>query len=127
MGELVGRVMCSDRICQRARRYRLRRPQGHGFFKGGHDGSDSQHHGLHRGSQRCVVILSNDVRSEAGFADLVRFILGDTGVPYGWEYGAFAASRRAAYFALTSRAPALTPPGPKQPLRVSSRTPARVT
>ena len=30
---------------------------------------------------------SNDVRSEAGFADLVRFILGDTGVPYDWEYG----------------------------------------
>jgi hypothetical protein len=28
---------------------------------------------------RCVVILSNDVRSEAGFADLVGFILGDTG------------------------------------------------
>ena len=28
-------------------------------------------------SQRCVVILSNDVRSEAGFARLVRFILGD--------------------------------------------------
>jgi len=38
-------------------------------------------------SQRCVLILSNDVRSEAGFADLVRFILGDTGVPYDWEYG----------------------------------------
>ena len=36
---------------------------------------------------RCVVILSNDVRAEAGFADLVRFILGDTGVPYDWEYG----------------------------------------
>ena len=31
--------------------------------------------------------LSNDVRSEAGFADLVRFILGDTAVPYNWEYG----------------------------------------
>jgi hypothetical protein len=38
-------------------------------------------------SQRCVLILSNDVRSEAGFADLVRFILGDTAVPYDWEYG----------------------------------------
>jgi CubicO group peptidase (beta-lactamase class C family) len=38
-------------------------------------------------SQRCVLILSNDVRSEAGFADLVWFILGDTGVPYDWEYG----------------------------------------
>ncbi len=24
-------------------------PQGHGFFKGGHDGPDRQHHGLHRG------------------------------------------------------------------------------
>jgi hypothetical protein len=22
-----------------------------------------------------------------GFADLVRFILGDTGVPYDWDYG----------------------------------------
>jgi hypothetical protein len=32
--------------------------------------------------QRCVLILSNDVRAEAGFADLVRFILGDSGVPY---------------------------------------------
>jgi hypothetical protein len=41
-------------------------------------------------SQRCVVLLSNDVRSEAGFADLVHFILGDTGVPYDWEYGAYA-------------------------------------
>ena len=38
-------------------------------------------------SQRCVLILSNDVRAEAGYAELVRFILGDTGVPYDWEYG----------------------------------------
>jgi hypothetical protein len=30
--------------------------------------------------------LSNDVRSGVGFADLVRFILGETGVPYDWEY-----------------------------------------
>jgi hypothetical protein len=40
--------------------------------------------------QRCVVILSNDVRAEAGFADLVKFILGDTGVPYDWECGDYA-------------------------------------
>ena len=38
-------------------------------------------------NQRCVLILSNDVRSEAGFAEMVKFILGDTGVPYDWEYG----------------------------------------
>ena len=38
-------------------------------------------------SERCVLLLANDVRAEAGFADLVRLILGDTGVPYEWEYG----------------------------------------
>ena len=37
--------------------------------------------------ERCVVILSNDVRAEAAFSGLVKFILGDTGVPYDWEYG----------------------------------------
>jgi CubicO group peptidase (beta-lactamase class C family) len=65
-------------------------PQGHGFFKGGHDGQTANTMVCLETSRRCVVILSNDVRAEAGFADLVRFILGDTGVPYDWEYGAFA-------------------------------------
>jgi len=62
-------------------------PQGHGFYKGGHDGQTANTMVCIETSQRCVVILSNDVRSEAGFPELVRFILGDTGVPYDWEYG----------------------------------------
>ena len=62
-------------------------PQGHGFYKGGHDGQTANTLVCLEDSQRCALILSNDVRSEAGFADLVRFILGDTGVPYDWEYG----------------------------------------
>jgi CubicO group peptidase (beta-lactamase class C family) len=62
-------------------------PQGHGFYKGGHDGATANSVVCMEASERCVVILSNDVRSEAGFAKLVRFILGDTGVPYDWEYG----------------------------------------
>jgi CubicO group peptidase (beta-lactamase class C family) len=62
-------------------------PQGHGFYKGGHDEQTANTMVCIKTSQRCVVILSNDVRSEAGFAELVRFILGDTGVPYDWEYG----------------------------------------
>jgi CubicO group peptidase (beta-lactamase class C family) len=62
-------------------------PQGHGFFKGGHDGQTANTMVCIQASQRCVLILSNDVRSEAGFPELVRFILGDTGVPYDWEYG----------------------------------------
>ncbi|HEY4299490.1 MAG TPA: serine hydrolase domain-containing protein [Candidatus Didemnitutus sp.] len=61
-------------------------PQGHGFFKGGHNDSTGNTLVALEKSRRCVVILSNDVRSEAGFGDLVRFILGDTGVPYDWEY-----------------------------------------
>jgi CubicO group peptidase (beta-lactamase class C family) len=62
-------------------------PQGHGFYKGGHDGQTANTMVCIKASQRCVLILSNDVRSEAGFAELVGFILGDTGVPYDWEYG----------------------------------------
>jgi hypothetical protein len=34
-----------------------------------------------------VLLLANDVRAEASFPDLVRFVLGDNGVPYDWEYG----------------------------------------
>jgi CubicO group peptidase (beta-lactamase class C family) len=62
-------------------------PQGHGYFKGGHDDQTANTMVCLEASRRCVLILSNDVRSEAAFADLVAFILGDTGVPYDWEYG----------------------------------------
>jgi uncharacterized protein YgiB involved in biofilm formation len=34
-----------------------------------------------------ALILSNDVRAEAGFAERVIFRLDDTGVPYDCEYG----------------------------------------
>jgi CubicO group peptidase (beta-lactamase class C family) len=65
-------------------------PQGHGFFKGGHDGQTANTMVCIEKNERCVLVLSNDVRSEAGFSDIVRFILGDTGVPYDWEYGDYA-------------------------------------
>lgn len=65
-------------------------PQGHGFYKGGHDGQTANTLVCVEQGQRCAVILSNDVRSEAGFAELVKFLLGDTGVPYDWEYGDYA-------------------------------------
>lgn len=62
-------------------------PQGPGFFKGGHDNQTGNTMVCVERSERCVVILSNDVRAEKGYADLVKFVLGDTGVPYDWEYG----------------------------------------
>lgn len=74
----------------RLRCARSRRSGSHGFYKGGHDGQTANTMICIEPSQRCVVILSNDVRSEAGFADLVKFILGDTGVPFDWEYGDYA-------------------------------------
>ncbi len=61
-------------------------PQGPGFFKGGHnDSTGNMLVCLERG-QRCVLILANDVRAEAAFPMLVRTVLGETGVPWRWEY-----------------------------------------
>ncbi|MFZ2987398.1 serine hydrolase domain-containing protein [Ideonella sp.] len=62
-------------------------PQGHGFFKGGHNDSTGNLWVCLERSRRCVVLLANDVRAEAAFPKLVQFILGDTGVPLNWEYG----------------------------------------
>ena len=62
-------------------------PQGRGFYKGGHDSSTANTMVCIEASKRCVVILSNDVRAESEFPGLVKFILGNTGVPYDWEYG----------------------------------------
>lgn len=63
-------------------------PQGAGFYKGGHDDATGNTWVCVQASQRCVVVLGNDVRSENGFPALVKFVLGETGVPYDWEYGA---------------------------------------
>lgn len=62
-------------------------PQGRGFFKGGHNDSTGNTLVCVLRGRRCVVILSNDVRAEAAFPALVRFTLGETGVPWTWEYG----------------------------------------
>lgn len=61
-------------------------PQGSGFFKGGHNDSTANIWACLERGRRCVVVLSNDVRAEAGFAKLVDSILGDTGLPWRWEY-----------------------------------------
>ncbi len=62
-------------------------PQGPGFFKGGHNDSTANIWVCLKRSGRCVIILSNDVRAEREFPTLVRAALGDTGMPWGWEYG----------------------------------------
>jgi CubicO group peptidase (beta-lactamase class C family) len=62
-------------------------PQGRGFFKGGHDDQTANTLACIEKTRKCVLLMSNDVRAEAGFAELVKVVLGDTGVPFDWEYG----------------------------------------
>jgi CubicO group peptidase (beta-lactamase class C family) len=62
-------------------------PQGRGFFKGGHNDSTGNMWVCIERGQRCAVILSNDVRAEAAFPAIVRALLGETGMPWRWEYG----------------------------------------
>ena len=61
-------------------------PQGRGFFKGGHNDSTANMWACVERDRRCVVILSNDVRAEPAFPKLVDAILGDSGLPWRWEY-----------------------------------------
>jgi CubicO group peptidase (beta-lactamase class C family) len=61
-------------------------PQGHGFFKGGHNDSTGNMWVCLELGRRCVVLLANDVRAEAAFPALVDAVLGDTGLPWRWEY-----------------------------------------
>jgi hypothetical protein len=59
-------------------------PQGRAFEKGGHNDTTGNSWICVEARKSCVVLLSNDVRAEGAFPDLVRFILGETGAPYDW-------------------------------------------
>ena len=63
-------------------------PRGHGFQKGGHNDSTGNTWVCLERQKSCVVILSNDVRAEPLFPGIVKIVLGDTGMPWSWEYGA---------------------------------------
>lgn len=65
----------------------FRGPQGPGFFKGGHNDITGNTLVCVERGQRCVVILANDVRAERAFPAIVAHVLGETGVPWAWEYG----------------------------------------
>ena len=60
---------------------------GPAWFKGGHnDSTGNMLLCLERG-QRCVLMLSNDVRAERIYPELARRALGETDMPWRWEYG----------------------------------------
>ena len=66
-------------------------PQGPGFFKSGHNDTTGNMLVCVKKGRRCAVILSNDVRAEAAFPAIVALVLGETGLPWTWEYGNAAA------------------------------------
>jgi len=62
-------------------------PQGHAFFKGGHnDITDNMLVCVERG-RRCIVLLTNSEVGQRIFPPLVQAALGETGMPWAWEYG----------------------------------------
>ncbi|MEP6881199.1 MAG: serine hydrolase domain-containing protein [Dokdonella sp.] len=65
-------------------------PQGQAFMKGGHNEWTANVLVCVERGRRCVVILANDVRAEPAFPALVKFVLGETGAPWHWEYGDMA-------------------------------------
>jgi CubicO group peptidase (beta-lactamase class C family) len=61
-------------------------PLGPGFYKGGHDDGTANQWVTVKRNRSSVVLLSNDVRAEALFPAIVRASLGETGLPWEWEY-----------------------------------------
>ncbi len=61
-------------------------PQGHAYFKGGHnDITDNMLVCVEKG-RRCVVILTNSGVGQRIIPPLVKAALGETGAPWVWEY-----------------------------------------
>ncbi|GGY55193.1 serine hydrolase domain-containing protein [Parvularcula lutaonensis] len=68
--------------------YVIEGPQGTVLFKGGHNNITGNMAVCLIERQQCTVILANDVRAERGFPKIIRETLGETGVPWEWEYPA---------------------------------------
>jgi CubicO group peptidase (beta-lactamase class C family) len=69
---------------------------GLAWFKGGHNDTTANLVICQEHQQRCVVMLSNDVRAERLYPDLARLVLGPNNMPWRWEYGAEAGESKTA-------------------------------
>lgn len=59
---------------------------GPAWFKGGHNPWTGNMVICLENKKRCVVMLANDVRAERIYPELARMVLGDTMMPWSWEY-----------------------------------------
>ena len=61
-------------------------PHGAAFYKGGHnDSTDNLAVGV-ESKKRGILLMSNSVRAETIYPELVKGVFGDTGLPWTWEY-----------------------------------------
>lgn len=61
-------------------------PQGHAFYKGGHNDITDNHMVCVERGLRCVVLMTNSGVGARLFPAMVKVALGEVGVPWGWEY-----------------------------------------
>ena len=59
---------------------------GPAWFKGGHNDWTGNMVICLESGKRCLVMLANDVRAERIYPAMSRFVLGDTKLPWAWEY-----------------------------------------
>ncbi len=59
---------------------------GPAWFKGGHNPWTGNMVICLENKKRCVVMLANDVRAERIYPELARAVLGDSKMPWKWEY-----------------------------------------
>jgi len=59
---------------------------GRAWFKGGHNDSTGNLVIGQEPARRVLVLLSNSVRAERSYPALARFVLGETSMPFWWEY-----------------------------------------
>lgn len=72
----------------------FRDARGEVWFKGGHNDWTGNMVVCVERERRCLVLLSNDVRAERLYPDLVRAVLGETQLPWSWEYDWFEPTHR---------------------------------
>jgi CubicO group peptidase (beta-lactamase class C family) len=64
----------------------FRDTSGPAWFKGGHNDTTGNMVICLEKGRRCVVMLANDVRAERIYPEIARLVLGETKMPWRWEY-----------------------------------------
>ena len=60
-------------------------PRGRAFFKEGHDDGTANYALCIEPEASCILLMSNSVRAEGIFTEIVDTVFGETGLPWQWE------------------------------------------